>query len=277
MDATLAISEGGANTLMQKLISLASASASDSGSWGPFTVGYTANVALSGGTVSLLNAPVNRVRLNNVNVSGNVGASFTFDLGAILPQICIPPFRVCVNIPFVGRVCTPQVCIPWPPPLTIGVNIPFSVNVTAEFGLSVQSSGPNWEIKLLVFPFSLSIDLSPSAPLIISAIQAQVSATLGSIPGIGGLLAGLVNTVIGALTPVLSLILSAISGFVNGVIMLLNIFSLTVPITLLTFAKTQAFLPANVPSPGDPEVDVTIPLLTASILDQELVATANFA
>jgi len=277
MDATLALSEAGANTLMQRLIGLASTSSSSSGSWGPFSVGYTASVGLSGGTVTLLNAPVNRVRLNNVNISGNVGAFFTFDLGAILPQICIPPFRVCVNIPFVGRVCTPQVCIPWPPPLTIGVNIPFSVNATAEFGVSVQSVGTNWEVDLLVFPFSLSIDLSPSAPLIISAIQAQVSATLGSIPGIGGLLAGLVNTVIGAFTGVLSLILSAISGFVNGLIMLLNIFSLTVPVPLLTFAKTQPFLPAGVPSAADPEVDVTIPALAASILDQELVATANFA
>lgn len=277
MDATLAVSESGANTLMQRLISLASTSGSGSDSWGPFTVGYTANVALSGGSVTLLDAPVNRVRLNNVNIAGNVGAFFTFDLGAILPQICIPPFRLCVRIPFVGRVCTPQICIPWPPPLTVGVNLPFSVNASAEFGISVQSVGSNWEIDLLVFPFSLSIDLSPSAGLIISAIQAQVSATLGSIPLIGGLIAGLVNTVIGALTGVLAAILSAISGFINGLIMLLNLFSLTIPVPLLTFAKTQAFLPAGVPSASDPEVAMTIPALSATILDQELVATANFA
>lgn len=277
MDATVALSESGANTLMQGLISLAHTSASDSATFGPFTVGYTANVALSGGTVSLLDAPVNRVRLNNVNISGSVGASFTFDLANILPQICIPPFKICVDIPFLGTVCTPQVCIPMPPPLTVGVTLPFSVNASAEFGVSVQSVGSNWEVDLLVFPFSLSIDLSPSAPLIISAIQAEVSATLGAIPGIGSLLAGLVNTVIGALTGVLSGILSIISAFVNGVIMLLNLFSLTVPVPLLTFAKTQPFLPAGVPLASDPEVDVTIPALAATIVDKELVATADVA
>ena len=59
--------------------------------------------------------------------------------------------------------------------------------------------------------------------------------------------------------------------------MLLNLFSLTVPVHLLSFTKLQPFLPAGVPSPGDPPVNVTIATLGASVLDRELVASADFA
>jgi hypothetical protein len=276
MDATIAVSESGANTLMQKYIALASVSKSDSASWGPFTVGYNVNVALSGGTVELVNAPLNIVRLHNINVAGNVGAFFTFDLGAILPTVCIPPFQVCVNIPFIGEVCTPQVCITWPK-LTVPVNLPFSVNLSADFGVSVRSIGPNWEVDLLVFPFSLFIDLSPMAGVIISEIQTAVSNALSVIPGIGSLIASLINSVLSTLNGVLSAMLSGISSFIHDVILLLDLFSPVIPVPLLTFSKTQAVLPAGLPLPPDPEVDLTIASLGADIEDHEMVVAADFA
>jgi hypothetical protein len=274
MDATVAVSESGANQLMQKLLAGESISKSDSASWGPFSVGYSVNVALSGGTIELIDAPANIVRVHNLNISGNVFVFFTFDLGAILPTICIPPFQVCIDIPFIGEVCTPQVCITWPI-VTIPINLPFSVNVSADFGISVQSAGANWEVDLLVFPFSLFIDLSPMAGVIINAIESQVDAVLNTIPLIGPLISWLVNMVIGALSGVLSTILSAISSFIHDVILLLDLFSPTIPVPILTFAKTQAMLPAG--GPSDPEVDITIAALGATIADHELVATADFA
>jgi hypothetical protein len=274
MDATVAVSESGANQLMQKLLAGESISKSDSASWGPFSVGYSVNVALSGGTIELIDAPANIVRVHNLNISGNAGVYFSFNLGAILPTICIPPFKVCIDIPFVGEVCTPQVCITWPS-ITIPINLPFSVNVSADFGISVQSAGANWEVDLLVYPFSLFIDLSPMASVIINAIESQVDAVLNTIPLIGPLISSLVNMVIGALSGVLSTILNAISSFIHDVILLLDLFSPTIPVPILTFAKTQAMLPAG--GPSDPEVDVTIAALGATIADHELVATANFA
>jgi hypothetical protein len=274
MDATIAVSEGGANQLMQKLLAGESISKSDSASWGPFTVGYNVNVALSGGTIELIDAPLNIIRLHNLNISGNVGVFFTIDLGQILPTICIPPFQVCVDIPFIGEVCTPQVCITWPS-ITVPINLPFSVNVSADFGLSVRDAGTNWEVDLLVFPFSLLIDLSPMATVILNAIESAIDGALNNIPLIGGLIAWLVNMVLGALNSVLLAILSTFSSFVHDVILLLDLFSPTIPVPLLTFAKTQAMLPAG--GPSDPEVDITIAALGASINDHELVATADFA
>lgn len=275
MDATIAVSESGANQLMQKLLAGESISKGDSASWGPFTVGYGVNVALSGGTIELIDAPLNIVRLHNLNIAGDVGVTFKFDLGQILPKICIPPFQVCVDIPPIGKVCTPQVCVPWPPPITIPINLPFSVNVSADFGLSVKDAGSNWEVDLLVFPFSPLIDLSPMADVITNQIETAVDGILNGIPLIGGLIAWLVNMVLGALSSVLTAILSTISSFIHDVILLLDLFSPTIPVPLLTFAKTQAMLPAG--GPSDPEVDITIAALGAAINDHELVATADFA
>jgi len=278
MDATLAVSESGANHLMQDLIGLASIARSGSGTWGPFSVGYDVNIHLAGGTVELIDAPSNRVRVHNVNVLGTVATHFTFDLGAILPTICIPPFQICVDIPFIGTVCTPQICIPWPPPLTVSVTLPIALTITSlDFGILVQSNPTTWVVGILLFPFSLAIDLSPEAGAIISAISAEVHSILSGIPLIGDLIAGLVDIVLNALTPLLGAILSAISGFINTVLMLLDLFSLTVPVPLLTFNKIQPALPANFPQPGDLEVDITLAALNANILDHELVATADIA
>jgi hypothetical protein len=274
MDATVAVSESGANQLLQKLLATESISKTDSASWGPFTVGYSVNVALSGGTIELIDAPANIVRVHNLNISGNVGAFFSFDLGAILPTICIPPFQVCIDIPVIGKVCTPQVCIPWPS-VTVPINLPFSVDVSADFGISVNSVGSNWEVDLLVYPFSLFIDLSPMVGVILNAVENQVDSVLNTIPLIGPLISWLVNMVIGALSSVLSAILNAISSFIHDVILLLDLFSPTIPVPLLTFAKTQAMLAAG--GPSDPEVDITIAALGATIADHELVATADFA
>ena len=146
MDATIAVSEPGVNVVLQKAIALAHAASSDTATWGPFQVGYSASVALSGGVAVLENAPANKLDLNNVNVAGSVSAFFTFDLGLILPTICIPPFQVCVDIPFIGNVCTPQFCIPWPSVHVVQVD----VGVQCWRWVDTASDAPNdivsWEI-----------------------------------------------------------------------------------------------------------------------------------
>jgi len=276
MDTTLAVSEPGVNVVLQKALALAHASKSASASWGPFEVGYSASVALSGGTATLQNAPANKLDFQGIHVAGSVSAYFTFDLGKILPTICIPPFQVCVSIPFIGTVCTPQVCIHWPS-VTVGVNLPFAFNLDVSFGFRVDDLGSQWGIDLLIDPFSPRFDLSPMGPVIIAAIQAQVSATLGTIPLIGGLIAGLVNTVIGTLTPLVSGIITAFGDLINLILSLLDLLNVSIPFTLLKFDKTQTFLPANVPLMGDAPVNMTLAVLQAQVLDRELVAEASLA
>src|SRR5579864_2743952 len=276
MDATIAVSESGVNVVLQKAIALAHASKSDSATWGPFQVGYSASVALSGGTASLENAPANKLDLNNVNVAGSVSATFTFDLGLILPTICIPPFQICVDIPFLGTVCTPQVCITWPA-IHVGISIPFAFGLDVSFGFRVDDLGSQWGIDLLIDPFSPRFDLTPMGPVIIAAIQNEVTSVLNSIPLIGGLIAQLVNTVIGAFTGILSAILGAFGALINLILSLLDLLNVTIPYRLLTFDKTQTFIPANTPLIGDAPVNMKLALLQAQVLDHELVAEGQLA
>jgi hypothetical protein len=274
MDATVAVSEAGVNQLVQDLLSSANASKSGSATFGPFTAGYSVSASVSGGTVELVDSPVQVIRIHDLNVSASVSVNVGFDLGNILPTICIPPFQVCVDIPFVGEVCTPQFCVPWPS-VNVSLTIPLSLDISADFGLQVEDGGTTWDVDLLIFPFSLVIDPSPIADAILNAVKAEVDSVLNGIPLIGPLIADLVDTVIGALESVIDLIAGAIDALIHEVILLLDIFSPTIPITLVSFNKIEEILPAG--GPGDGAVDINLTSLTARIDQHELVAEASIA
>lgn len=276
MDTTLAVSEPGVNVVLHKAIALAHTSSSDTETWGPFFASYTASVALAGGTAKLENAPANKLDLSGVNVSGAITGSIGFDLGLILPHICIPPFQVCVDLGWFGTFCTPQYCITWPH-ADVSLSLPFAFNLDVSFGFRVDDLGAQWGIVLLIDPFSPRFDLTPMGPVIIAAIQAKVTSLLSGIPLIGSLLAGLVNTVIGTFTPVVSLVIGAFGALINAVLALLDLLNVSIPYTLLTFDKQQTFIPANVPLGGDPPVKLLLAGLTANVLDHELVAEGQLA
>jgi hypothetical protein len=273
-DATVAISEVGTNKLLQDALSLAHVSKSSSGTWGPFTVAYSVSLGASGGTIELVDTPIQVIRLHDVLVSGSVGVSFDFNLGNILPQICIPPVRVCVNIPFIGRVCTPQFCVPWPHVHT-SVTLPFAVKFSADFNVTVEDGGSTWDIVLHVFPLSIVLDLSPMFDVLINAIKQAVHDVLDPIPLIGSLIADLIDTVIGVLQGLLDAIFQAIDALIHEVILLLDVFSPTIPFKLISFNKVQVFLPAG--GPGDGEVDVKLTNLAAHIAAHELISEAVIA
>lgn len=272
MDATLAVSESGITQLMDDLLSTAHWSKAASGSWGPFNVGYSVYVQLSDGHLELIDTPIQVVRLHDLNLSGSLSASFSFDLGAILPEICIPPIKVCIPTPF-GEWCTPQYCIPWPT-VRVSVTPPFSVNFSVDFGMRVTERSTTWDIGLLVYPFSFVVDTTPMINTIITAIQKEVDRVLHEIPGIGDLIAHLIDLVINVLEGVIKLIVGAFDVLIHEVV-LLDVFSPTIPVKLLSIAKKQVFLAAS--GPDDPEVDLLLNSLSAYIAQHELVAEAAFA
>lgn len=276
MDTTLAVGEAGVNVVLHKAIALAKASSSDTETWGPFFASYTASVALAGGTATLENAPANKLDLSGVNVSGVITGSIGFDLGLILPPLCIPPFQVCVDLGWFGTLCTPQFCITWPH-ADVSLSLPFAFNLDVSFGFRVDDLGTQWGIVLLIDPFSPRFDLTPMGPVIIAAIKAKVTSQLSGIPLIGDFLADLINTVIGTFTPVLSLVIGAFGALINIVLSLLDLLNVSIPYTLLRFDKQQTFIPANVPLGGDPPVQLTLAGLTANVLDHELVAEGQLA
>jgi hypothetical protein len=276
MDTTLAVSESGVNVVLHNAIALAHTSSHDTKTWGPFFASYTASVRLAGGAATLENAPANKLDLAGVKVSGAITGSVGFDLGQILPPLCIPPVRACVDLGWFGKICTPQFCITWPH-AAITLNLPFAFNLDVSFGFRVDDLGSQWGIVLVIDPFSPRFDLTPMGKVMIDAIKAEVTSKLSSIPLIGPFLADLINAVIGAFTPAADQLTGAFGMLINAVLSLLDLLNVSIPFTLLTFYKKQTFIPANVPVAGDAPVDLTLAGLTANVLDRELVAEGKLA
>jgi len=277
MDTTLAISEAGVNVALHKaLLALPPVSNSDTKTWGPFFASYSVSVALAGGVATLENAPANKLDLSNVNVSGAVFASIGFDLGLILPHLCFPPVKVCVDLDILGTYCLPQFCIPWPH-AGISTSLPFNFNLDLSFGFRVDDLGLQWGIVLLVDPFSPRFDLSPMASSIINQMKAEVNSKLSALPILGGLVAELLGTVMDAFKPFVSVLLDAFSTLINSALSLLDLLNVSIPFTLFKFDKQQTFIPANIPNSGDSPVKLTLTALNANVLDKELVAEGQFA
>ncbi len=285
-DATVALSQDALTFLVQQALDKP-VSGQNSGSWGPFVAGYSLNLNVSGGSITLVDLG-QQIRLDSVVVSGIINLSVGINLGAILPSICIPPTRACVTL-FGHQICTPQVCISWPTisvPLTPILVPPIGLSV--NFQVSAQQDGSNWDVILKVFPFSILVDLTPSVNTIIDAVESAVRNTLGQIPLIGNLIDDLVDGVLNALRAVIDAILAAIEDLLKQLIILIDLFSPTVPFRIAQIAATQKVLPAG--GPGDAEVDLTISAVTPTIVTPtpppplpnpapppELVIAVNFA
>jgi hypothetical protein len=278
MDATTALSEGGVNVVLHKVLALANKTLFDTKTWGPFFVSYAASVALSGGVAHLENAPANKLDLTGVHVAGSITASIGFDLEKIIGEICIPPEQICVDVdigPVRTKICIPRFCLP-SLHISRGINLPFAFDFDVSFGFRIDDLGTRWGVVLLVDPFAPRFDLSDMGPAIISAIKAEVAARLSEWP-LGELLEGLIDAFIGAFTPLATLIVDAFGLLINAVLSSLDLLNVSIPVTLLAFDKLQTFIPANVPLGGDAPVRLTLSGLDANILDKELVVAGQLA
>src|SRR5215203_2924253 len=262
-DVIAAVDEGGANDLLQDAeATLGTLSDSGSGSLGPFTANWSASATFSGGTADLI-AP-NTVRLTDVRMDYTVSFTFSFDLSSIIPDFCLP--QVCLDIPFIGRVCTPKICINWPT-VTIPVSHSSFVKFTADFNPTVTLSGGVWKVDVVAagVPF---LQLGPAAAAIILAIGAAAALVLFAIPFIGPVLAiaGAAITAAIGVAGVLGLLGPILSPFVAG-------------LRFTVYEQPQLFeiLPA---APPDAAVNVTLTAITAAVVstdEDELVLNVDFS
>lgn len=262
-EITAALDEAGANKLMALAIAtIGTQSKSGSGSLGPFTAGYSISGTLTSGTVDLI--PPNIIRIADLRLDWHLDLNFSIDLGAILPEICLP--RVCINIPCVGRVCTPRICIDWP---TIPVHVPLSdfVKTTVDLAPGVSLVGGNWKVKATILGVpNLQFGLVSAA--LITALQLAITPLLLAIPFIGPFLALAVNIVLALFT------VAGVTGFL-GPIITPFISGISIPI----YDQPQQFevLPAS--SAVDPKVDIRIDAIAANVAhngnEDELVLTAD--
>jgi hypothetical protein len=174
---------------------------------------------------------------------------------------------VCVDIPCVGRVCTPRICIDWPT-ITIPVGFSDFVKATGDFRLDISLSGGVWNVQAVIVGVP-SLQFGATSALLLAAIGAAVTPILLAIPFIGPFLAIAVNTILAiiGIAGVTGLLGPIITPFVSG---------LKIPI----YQQPQLFQVLPAESPIDPPVIITIDAIDARVEnsgEDELVLTADIS
>jgi hypothetical protein len=269
-DFTVAADEYAVNKMMNVAEAmLGMITKSGSGSLGPFTAGYSASAAFSGGTISLV--PPNGIHIDNCQLDYSITLSFSFDLSDILPNFCLP--QICVPIPFDGELCSPSVCVDWPSvtiPVTYADTLSFSADLTlnVHLGGMIGPSDPNWVVDAVIVGIPY-LQLSPAASAILTAVGFAAAVALAPIPFIGPFLSIAVAAMAATIgvAGVTGLLGQILTPFVNG--RTFNLYNQPDVIEVLAAAP-----------PLDPVVEVKVTSLTASVVGSdknELVLAANIA
>ncbi|NEK35065.1 hypothetical protein [Rhizobium leguminosarum] len=275
-DAVIAISA----KALTKLIETALATpmrAQDGGAWGPFEGSYDLVLNFEGGDVALID-PGQQINVDNLAFWGTLQLGVGLNLGRVLPRICVPPTRLCAKLPWIGEVCTPQVCVSWP---SASVTIPLPITrmlISPFFKLSAVRSGDNWDIVLNVFPasiLSLRPDLNYLIGTILTKVRQVVRGILSAIPVIGNLVAGLVDSVIASLRSVLAGILDGIAELIRQAIMLINLFSPTIPFKITSIPGRQVILPPE--EIGDGQLELIVQGVSTTVANPEIQVAVNFS
>jgi hypothetical protein len=231
-------------------------------SLGPFTVTYSADATLSGGTVDLI--PPDIVRVASLRADWSATIAFSFDLSDFLPDIHIP--QVCVHIPCVGNVCTPRIDIDWPVVDVGPLTISDFATTTADLRLEVVLDGGTWRVNVVIDGVP-ALQLGPKTAAILTAIGLAISAALMAVPFIGPFLAAAVA----AITAVIGI--SAVTGLLGKII---SPFLSGRRFQLGEFAREFVVLPAS--GLNDPQVDITLDTVTAAVAgsdEDELVVSID--
>jgi hypothetical protein len=264
-EITAALDEGGANKLLDAVIAAIGTRSlpPGTGTLGPFTATYAASGTLTNGNVDLI--PPDTIRIADLRLDWTVTLSFVMDLAAIMPKLCLP--RACIDTPC-GRVCTPEICVPWPK-RTVNVTLSDFVETTVDTRLKISLVAGVWrvEAEILDVP-DLTIGLKTGAILI--ALSAAITPVLLTVPLIGPFLAVAVNIILTAIgvAAVFGLLGPILSMFVSG-------------LTFKLYEQPKLFQVLPPEGPFDPKVDFNIDALNAFVAhnspEDELVLTADIS
>ncbi len=263
-DLLVAADETAANTLVQTgQTLLGTVSKNGNGSLGPFNASWGASASFSGGTVSLREPDI--IRIANCSLNYSLNFNFSFDLSDIIPDFCLP--QICVRIPFIGRVCTPRICIDWPS-VNIPINYSDSLQFSSDFRLNASLDSGKWSVDIEIVDIPL-LQLSPAATAILSAIGIAAAAILATIPFIGPFLS------VAALAITAAIGIAGLTGFLGPI---LSLFVSGLSFTIHQFDQRFVILPAT--SAIDPEIAINVDSLTALVQssdEDELLLEADFS
>jgi hypothetical protein len=264
-EITAAIDETAANKLLDAAIaSIGSQTFTDTGTLGPFTASYKVTGTVSNGDVDLV--PPATIRVTDLRVDWHLDLSFGFDLSSILPDFCLP--QVCVDIPCVGRVCSPLICIDWPS-VTIPVSFGDFTRATVDLGISVTLQGGVWRVEAVIQGVP-NLQFGATTAALLAAIGLAATPVLLAVPFVGPILAVVVNALLAAIG------LAGITGFLGPIISPF-VAGIRVPV----YGQPQQFVVLGAESAVDPQVDIVIDQITASVVhnapEDELVIGAEIS
>jgi hypothetical protein len=264
-EITAAIDEQAANKLLDAVIAgLGPQTRSGTGSLGPFTASYVVTGTLSNGDADLI--PPATIRVVDLRLDWQLNFSFSFDLSSILPDFCLP--QVCVDIPCVGRVCTPRICVDWPT-VTIPVSFGDFIRATADLGLSVTLQGGVWKVEAVIQGVP-NLQFGGTTAALLAAIGLAATPILLAIPFIGPFLAIAVNAIL------LAIGIAGLTGFLGPVLS-----PFVAGVRIPVYEQPQQFVVLPAESAVDPQVDIIIDQITASVAnnppEDELVIGADIS
>ena len=264
-DIQIAVDEAQASLLVANAQTLLGTQAqSGNGSLGPFTANWSASASFSGGNIDLRAPDI--IRINNMNMNFTVGIGFSIDLNDFLPRLpCIP--RICIPIPFLPDLCTPEICFPPWPTIPIGpVNHSGTVSFTTDFRLLASQIGSDWKIEIQIVSVP-SLSLDAISALIVTGLIGAVSLALLAIPFIGPFLA-LAVAAIGV-----AIGIAAVTGLLGPI---LGLFLNGLAFQIYRRPQVQEVLPND--GATDPAVNIRVSALSAQVLisdEDELVLDAD--
>jgi hypothetical protein len=264
-EITAAVDEQAANALFDLAIgAIPTQFRSGAGNLGPFVATYSVSADLTNGDIDLI--PPGTIRIDDLRVDWQLSFSFGIDLSSFLPDFCLP--QVCVDIPCVGQVCTPTICIDWP---TISVPVSFGdfVKADLDLGLSITQVGGDWEVRAVVQGVP-NLQFGATTAALLLAVGAAVTPVLLAVPFIGPFLAIAVNAILAGIA------LAGVTGFLGPIIS-----PFVAGLSVEVYKQPVQFVVLPAESAVDPEVNVTIDLITADVQhnapEDELVLTADIS
>lgn len=259
-----AIDEAAADQLFMSIVSsLGPQSTSGTNDLGPFHVSWSATGTLSPGSIDLI--PPGTIRVADLRLNWSVSATLELRLGDFLPSE-IP--RICLDIPCVGRVCTPRIPLHWP---TIAVPFGLSdwLKTTVDLGVVTTHAAGRWTVEGLVQGVP-SLQWGPATAGMLVLIGAAVAAAVAWIPLIGPFLALLVAAVTTAIG------LAGLLGWL-GPILTPIVAGTRFPI----YDRADLFEILPVEGPNDPAVTIRLDAISAEVQhnapEDELVVLADIS
>lgn len=138
------------------------------------------------------------IRLSEWHIHTDISFGWECDLNNLLKRICIP--EICVDLPFIGTVCSGGWCLDWPT-ISVTVSLPtFISEVSVDFSVKVEHdiAASQWVIKGAFNALTTDIDIIDLADTAKRLFEDTLGDVLSGVPYIGPYLEDVIEQILDA-------------------------------------------------------------------------------